>query len=56
MSRTRALIDTNVLIALEDPGCTDSVAADFARRCQHGGVAIYTHRATRTDFDRDRDH
>ena len=55
MSRTRALIDTNVLIALEDPGCTDSVAADFARRCQQGGVAIYTHGATRTDLNRDRD-
>lgn len=55
MSKTRALIDTNVLIALEDPGCTDPVAANFARRCQQGGITIYTHRATRDDFDRDHD-
>ncbi len=55
MSKTRALIDTNVLIALEDPGCTDPVAANFARRCQQGAVTIYIHQATRIDFGRDRD-
>jgi ribosomal protein S18 acetylase RimI-like enzyme len=56
MSRTRALIDTNVLIALEDPGRTDPLAADFARRCQKGGITIYIHPATKDDFDRDRNH
>lgn len=55
MSSTKVLIDTNVLIALEDPGQTKSIAADFARRCQSGGVMILLHPATRADFDRDRD-
>lgn len=55
MSKTRVLIDTNVLIALEDPGQTDPVAADFARRCQAGGITVYIHPATRLDFQRDRD-
>ena len=56
MNRTRALIDTNVLIALEDPGRTDPVAADFAKRCQAGGITIYIHPATREDFERDWDN
>lgn len=56
MSKTRALIDTNVLIALEDPGQTDPVAAEFSRRCQIGGVSIYIHPATSADFARDRNH
>lgn len=54
MSRTRALIDTNVLIALEDPGRTDPVAAELARRCQAGSVTIHIHPAMRDDFERDR--
>lgn len=54
MSRTRALIDTNVLIALEDPGRTDPVAAEFSRRCQTGNVTVHIHTAMRDDFDRDR--
>lgn len=55
MSKTRILIDTNVLIALEDPGQTDFVAADFARRCQAGGITIFLPSATRRDFERDGD-
>jgi ribosomal protein S18 acetylase RimI-like enzyme len=54
MSRTRALIDSNVLIALEDPGRTDPIAADFAKRCQSGGIAIFVHPAIDDDFARDR--
>jgi len=54
MSGTRILIDTNVLIALEDPGRTDPIAADFSRRCQ-GSIALFIHSATRRDLRRDRD-
>ena len=53
MNRVRALIDTNVLIALEDPGRTEPLAANFARRCIAGGIAIHVHQATLDDFNRD---
>ena len=56
MSRVRLLIDTNVLIALEDPGQTEPLVADFARRCLAGAIALYVHPATLDDFDRDPDH
>lgn len=55
MSRVRILIDTNVLIALEDPGQTEQLVADFARRCLASAIAIYVHPATLDDFDRDPD-
>lgn len=55
MSRVRLLIDTNVLIALEDPGQTEPLVADFARRCLAGAIALYVHPATLDDFDRDPD-
>lgn len=54
MSKIRALIDTNVLIALEDPGHTDPVAAELSRRCQADGISLYIHPAMRDDFSRDR--
>ena len=54
MSAPKVLIDTNVLIALEDPGLTDPMAADFSRRCQAGRMSIYVHPAVRDDFARDR--
>lgn len=54
MSKTRALIDTNVLIALEDPGQTGPVAAELSRRCQAGGISLHIHPAMREDFARDR--
>lgn len=53
MSKSRVLIDTNILIALEDPGYTNSVAAEFAMRCQKGGITIFLHPATLVDFQRD---
>ncbi|WP_156648073.1 GNAT family N-acetyltransferase [Methylobacterium sp. Leaf88] len=55
MSRVRLLIDTNVLIALEDPGQTEPLVADFARRCLAGAIALYVHPSTLDDFDRDPD-
>ncbi|WP_147020088.1 GNAT family N-acetyltransferase [Methylorubrum extorquens] len=55
MSRVRLLIDTNVLIALEDPGQTEPLVADFARRCLAGAIALYVHPATLDDFNRDPD-
>lgn len=54
MSKIRALIDTNVLIALEDPGCTDPIAAELSRRCQAGNVVLHIHPAMQDDFNRDR--
>lgn len=54
MSKTRALIDTNVLIALEDPGQTGPIAAELSRRCQAGGVSLHIHPAMKDDFARDR--
>lgn len=54
MSKIKALIDTNVLIALEDQGQTSPVAAELSRRCQVGGISIYIHPAMREDFSRDR--
>jgi GNAT superfamily N-acetyltransferase len=55
MSKSRVLIDTNVLIALEDSGQTNPVAAEFAMRCQKGGITIFLHSATLADFQRDSD-
>lgn len=54
MNETRLLIDTNVLIALEDPGEIDPVVAEFSRRCSEEGIAIHVHPATLADFRRDR--
>lgn len=54
MSDIRALIDTNVLIALEDPGRTQPIAAELSRRCQSKNAKIFIHPAMREDFERDR--
>jgi ribosomal protein S18 acetylase RimI-like enzyme len=53
MSNLRILIDTNILIALEDPGQTEPLAAEFNRRCFAGGIPIHVHPATVADFSRD---
>jgi hypothetical protein len=54
MNETKLLIDTNILIALEDPGTIDPVAAEFSRRCQEEGIAIHVHPSTLADFNRDK--
>lgn len=54
MSETRILIDTNVLIALEDPGAVEPIVAEFSRRCQEEGIAIHVHPASLVDFNRDK--
>lgn len=53
MNATKLLIDTNILIALEDPGYIEPVVAEFSRRCHDEGIVIHVHPATLDDFARD---
>lgn len=55
MNATKILIDTNILIALEDPGVIDPVVAEFSRRCLDEGIGVHVHPSSLHDFDRDRD-
>lgn len=49
------LIDTNVIINLEDHKEIDKQYADLSRICNQFGITLYSHEASRDDVERDRD-
>ena len=55
MSTTKLLIDTNILIGLEDNKEIDGSFSSLLQKCQSHGVQIFLHEASRKDIERDND-
>lgn len=51
----KLLIDTNILIGLEDSKEIDEEFSELIQRCQLNGVQIFVHEASRSDINRDND-
>lgn len=49
------LIDTNIIINLEDHKEIDKPYADLSRICNQFGITLYSHEASRDDVERDKD-
>jgi hypothetical protein len=49
------LIDTNIIINLEDHKEIDKQYADLSRICYQFGIILYSHEASRDDVERDKD-
>lgn len=49
------LIDTNIIINLEDHKEIDKQYADLSRICNQFGITLYSHEASRDDVERDKD-
>jgi len=46
------LIDTNIIIQLEDPKPVQVEFSEMVRRCQEHGVTLYVHEASEEDIKR----
>jgi ribosomal protein S18 acetylase RimI-like enzyme len=55
MSGFKFLLDTNVIIGLEDPCPVDSTLTELVRRCSQYGVRLFIDSAVDDDIRRDRD-
>jgi ribosomal protein S18 acetylase RimI-like enzyme len=55
MSGFKFLIDTNVVIGLEDHRPTQKPFAELTRRCSEHGIRLFVHAANFSDVERDRD-
>ncbi len=55
MAGFKFLIDTNVVIGLEDDHPVEISLADFARKCSEHGVRLFVHSAVHSDVNRDKD-
>lgn len=51
----KLLIDTNVIIGLEDAGEIKQRFADLVRKCGENSIAIFVHEASKEDISRDKD-
>lgn len=51
----KLLIDTNVVIALEDAGIVEKRFSDFVRTASENGVELFAHKASLEDVERDKD-
>ncbi len=56
MSRAKLLIDTNILIGLEDNREIDSTFSSLQQKCQSNSIQIFVHEASYKDIDRDKDN
>lgn len=56
MNGPKLLIDTNILIGLEDNKEIDAAFSSLQQKCQSNGVQIFIHEASRNDIERDRDN
>jgi ribosomal protein S18 acetylase RimI-like enzyme/rRNA-processing protein FCF1 len=54
MADIKLLIDTNIIIALEDAGEVQASFADLVRKCGENGIRIFVHEASLKDIDRDK--
>lgn len=55
MSEPKLLIDTNILIGLEDNKEIDVTLSSLFQKCQSNSVQIFIHEASRSDIERDKD-
>lgn len=55
MSRPKLLIDTNILIGLEDDNEVEKQFSTLHQKCQSNGVQLFIHEASKQDIARDRD-
>lgn len=56
MNAPKLLIDTNILIGLEDNVQIDGAFSSLQQKCQSNSVQIFVHEASRTDIERDKDN
>lgn len=56
MNEPKLLIDTNILIGLEDNREIDSGFSSLQQKCQSNGVQIWVHEASRKDIERDKNN
>jgi GNAT superfamily N-acetyltransferase/rRNA-processing protein FCF1 len=54
MSSIKVLIDTNVIIGLEDAGEVKAALADFVRKAAENDIKIFVHEASKKDIERDK--
>lgn len=50
----KLLIDTNIIIGLEDAGKTEERFADLLRKCSENDVRVFVHEASKEDIGRDK--
>lgn len=55
MNKPKLLIDTNILIALEDDRRVDQSFAKLSQSCQLHGIQLYVHEISKQDIERDKD-
>lgn len=55
MSAPKILIDTNILIGLEDSREIDAIFSSLHQKCQENGVQIFVHEASKRDIQKDKD-
>jgi len=56
MSEPKLLIDTNILIGLEDNKEIDTRLSSLFQKCQSHNVQVFIHEASRTDIERDKNN
>ena len=55
MNALKILIDTNILIGLEDNREIDSAFSSLHQKCHENGVQIFVHEASKRDIQKDKD-
>jgi ribosomal protein S18 acetylase RimI-like enzyme len=51
----KLLIDTNIIIGLEDAGEVKERFADLVRKCGEHGISVFVHEVSKEDINRDKD-
>jgi rRNA-processing protein FCF1 len=54
-SNIKIIIDTNVIIGLEDAGEVKVALADFVRKAAENDLKVFVHEASKKDIERDKD-
>lgn len=54
MNAPKVLIDTNILIALEDNHEVEHSFSAFLKKCQQFGIKLFVHEASKQDIERDK--
>src|ERR1700737_524054 len=54
MSSIKIIIDTNVIIGLEDAGEVEVALADFVRKAAENDIKIFVHEVSKKDIERDK--
>ena len=54
MPDIKLLIDTNIVIGLEDAGEVKTAFADLTRKCSENSIRVFVHEASKKDIERDK--